>query len=214
MMDSINDYDELATADPETVKFHSTFKAIPRMIIWAMEKLPFWNVNEEEYAKHLTGNPRIIYEIIRDCLNADRRTHRKGLLTKPLLGGTFIYAFDSDFREFMNRAIFMAFQRQDEFVFPPHHLDPSCWTDDEGNRSTKGVEIPAALVVARDDRHVILMEQLPPRYYWLTIEGSNRYYGIDSNRPVWVGTGWAYPLLIDYGTRDQFNENLLFGDPL
>ncbi len=212
-MDSINDYDELNKADPETVRFHSTFKGIPKMLIRLINSLPFWNVHEDEYAKRLTGNARVLFECVKDCIDRDPRTHRGEMLKKPLYAGLFTYFDDSDFREFGNRLLFLILQRQDEFVFPPHHLDPGCWTDDAGNRSTKGVVIPVDVVVGRDDHLVVLKEQLPPRYYWLTIEDSDKYYGIDSNRPVWVGSGWAYPLLIDYGTRDQFNENLLFGDP-
>jgi len=189
-MDSINNYDELEKADPETVRFHSTFKGIPRMLIRMINNLPFWNVHEDEYAKRLIGNAKVLYECVKDCIDKDPRNHRVEMLKKLLYAGIFTYFGDSDFREFGNRLLFLILQRQDEFFIPPHHLDPSCWTDDAGDRSIKGVEVPVDQVIHKTDTYIVLKVQLPPQYYWLTIEDSDRYYGIDSNRPIWAGLGW------------------------
>jgi len=209
-MDSINDYEELKNASPESVKFHGSQKGIPHMLVNMINAMPFWNVEPAAY----TGNIKVIYECFQDCLNADKRPRRKNTLTKPGLVALNTIFFDSDYREFFNRLLFMILQRQDELVFPPHHNDPLCWTDDQDNRVVNGAEVPADLVVLKNNQAIVLKEQLPPRKYWITIERLDRYYAIDSNRPVFVGSGWAYALLLDYGTREQFNINLLSGDPL
>ena len=212
MMDSINDADEMANASPDTFGFHITFKAIARMLI---KYLPFGKTNEEQYAPHLRGNARVFYEIIKEWQKHDQRQHRKDILTKPLLIGCSVYFFDSDFREVFDFMLWRLIQRQDELTFPPHHLDPGTWTHgDEGDRTTPGLGISHEAVIRQTGDMIILNRILPPRQYWITIEpGKTRYYATNTNRPVWCGDGWGYPILADYGNEEQFNQNLIMGDP-
>lgn len=210
MMDSLNNDEEMRTTDQKSVRFHTTFKSIARMLI---KYLPFGDASEDQYAPQLKGNARVFYEIIKEWMHLDTRQHRKDILAKPLLIGTFIYFFDSDFREVLNFMAWRLLQRQDELIFPPHHLDPGTWTKDDDNRVTPGCGISKEAVVRIQENIVVLSQQLPVRNYWLTIEPEKaRYFAIDSNRPIWCGDGWGYPILIDYGSQEGFNKNVLLGD--
>lgn len=163
-MKCINNYEQLEAADPETLKFHSTFKAIARMLI---KYLPFSQIDEEKYAARLVGNSLIIYKIIKEWQENDTRTHRKNVLTKPLLIGLFTYAFDSDFREVFNFMFWRLLQLQNEFFIPPAHKDPSTWTNDEGKRSAQGAKVPHEVIVRRTSQSIVLTGALPPRLYWI-----------------------------------------------
>jgi hypothetical protein len=212
MMDSINTKEEMESVSPDTIKFHSTFKSIARMLI---KYLPFGNTNEKQYAPQLKGNARVFYEIIKEWQKFDKRQHRKDILSKPLLIGVSVYFFDSDFREVFDFMLSQVLQRQDEFTFPPHHLDPGTWTCDDATRTTPGCGVSHEVVVRQTNNMIILNQILPVRQYWLTIEPERtRYYATNTNHPIWCGDGWGYPLLADYGTEDQFRRDILMGDPV
>lgn len=208
-INSINNPEQLENANPETLKFHSTFKAIARMLI---RYLPFSKVDEEKYAGLLTGNALIFYEIIKEWQTHDTRTHRLGILTKPLLIGVFTYAFDSDFREVFNFMANRMFQRQDEFFFPPAQLDPSTWTNDEGKRTSRGAKVPPKAVIRRSPRSFVVDTILPPQLYWIAI--GDQYYATNTNRPAWVGDGWAYQILATWGSEEEFRKASVLGDLL
>lgn len=206
-MDPFNSREQMENASPDTVKFHSTFKAIARMMI---KYLPFAKVDEDRYAPHLVGNAKVLYEIIKEWENHDPRTHRKDILTKPLMVGLFTYFFDSDFREVFNFMIWRVITRQDDFFFPPAHLDPSAWTDDQGIRNVKGARVRPEGIVEVRDYAVILKIVLPPQIYTLEINGI--FYATDSNRPAWVGDGWMYPLFCPWGDEAEYKERSVLGD--
>ena len=206
-MDPFNSKEQMESASPDTLKFHSTFKAIARMMI---KYLPFAKVDEERYAPALVGNAKVLYEIIKEWETHDSRTHRKDILTKPLLVGLFTYFFDSDFREVFNFMIWRVIQRQGELFFPPGHLDPSAWTDDSGQRNVKGAKVPPGAVLQLLPYMVVLNIILPPQLYSLEIDGT--YYGTNTNRPAWVGDGWAYPLLCTWGDEEAFRNRSVLGD--
>lgn len=209
-MDAINSKEEMETRDGESFRFQITFKAIARMLI---KYLPFGRVDENTYVPLLKGNARVFYEIFREWQTLDPRQHRKDILSKPLLIGITVYFFDSDFREVFNYMLSRVIQRQDELRFPPHHLDPGTWTRDDGERTTPGCGVHRIGIVRALPDMIVLKDLLPVRNYWITIEPEKtRYYAINSNHPIWVGDGWGYPLLIDYGDKEEFNRNLLLGD--
>ena len=206
-MKSINNKREMDEADPETIRFHFTFKAIARMMI---KYLPFANIDEETYAPHLTGNALVLYQVIKEWQTLDARGHRKDILTKPLLVGLFTYFFDSDFREVFNYMIWRVIQRQDEFFFPPAHLDPSAWTNDKGERHVPGAKIPISAIVRKEPSMIVLGQVLPPGIYSFEIEGV--FYATNTNRPVWTGDGWAYQLICTWGTEEVYREVSVLGD--
>ena len=210
-MESLNTEEEMKTADQDTVRFHTTFKSIARMLI---KYLPFGNTNEEQYAPMLKGNARVFYEIIKEWQLLDNRQHRKDILTKPLLIGTSVYFFDSDFREVFDFILWRLLQRQGELTFPPHHLDPGTWTRDDDTRTTPGLGVSHDAIVRIEEGLIVVKQILPVRQYWITIEPEkSRYYAVNTNAPVWCGDGWGYPLIFDYGNEREFNKNLLLGDP-
>jgi hypothetical protein len=208
-MKCINNYEQLEAADPETLKFHSTFKAIARMLI---KYLPFSQIDEEKYAARLVGNSLIIYKIIKEWQENDTRTHRKNVLTKPLLIGLFTYAFDSDFREVFNFMFWRLLQLQNEFFIPPAHKDPSTWTNDEGKRSAQGAKVPHEVIVRRTSQSIVLTGALPPRLYWIEVGGI--YYATNTNFPVWFGDGWAYQVIATWETEEEFRKASVLGDLL
>jgi hypothetical protein len=212
-IDSINNKEEMESVSLDTIKFHGTFKSIARMLI---KYLPFGNTNEEQYAPLLKGNARVFYEIIKEWQALDKRQHRKDILSKPLLIGTSVYFFNSDFREVLNFMMWRLIQRQGELVFPPHHLDPGTWcTGDGGDRVTPGCGVSHEAVIRHTGSMIILNQILPVRQYWITIEPEKaRYYATNTNRPVWCGDGWGYKILGDYGTEEQFNQRIIMGDPI
>jgi len=211
-MEAINSKEEMENVTGTSYQFQITFKAIARMLI---KYLPFGRTNEEQYAPHLKGNARVFYEIIKEWQQLDKRQHRKDILTKPLLIGCSVYFFDSDFREVFDFMLWRIIQRQDDLTFPPHHLDPGTWTNDEGERTTPGLGISRDVVVRQTGGMIILNQVLPVRQYWITIEPEKaRYYATNTNRPVWCGDGWGYPILAEYVSEEQFRANILMGDPV
>jgi len=206
---SINNSSQIDDADPDTFRFHITFKAIARMLI---KYLPFTNVDEERFAPHLTGNAKVLYQIINEWRGSDTREHRKGILTKPLLLGLFVYAFDSDFREVFNFMMHRVSQEASRgtLFFPPAHLDPSTWTDNAGKRHSPGGTISPDAIVQVSSNMFVTTKNLPPRLYWVKI--NDTYYATDTNRPVFVGDGWAYQIHATWGNEDEFKERSVLGD--
>jgi hypothetical protein len=206
----INGYDELQTCTVETVKFNSTFKAIARMII---RYLPLVKVDEKKYAHGLSGNGKVMYEILCDYRKVQDSKRCFGMIWKPMMIALFTYFYDSHYREPMNYIIYKMFQRQRDFVFPPHHLDPDCWfRDSRKTRDVRGIFMPAEEVINFHEGAIIVRTPIQPRTYWISIKGSNRFFAIDSNRVIPSMGGWVYPLLIDYGDEKVASANMLFGD--
>lgn len=208
-MSSINNPDQMNSATPETFRFHITFKAIARMMI---KYLPFANVDEERFAPHLTGNAKVLYQIVKEWQGADTRTHRKDILTKPLLLGVFIYFFDSDFREVFNFMLCRTHQEaaRGTLFFPPAHLDPTTWTNDAGERHAPGGNIVPEAVLQVTPTMFVVTKVLPPRLYWVKI--GETYYATDTNRPVFLGDGWAYQIHATWGNEQEFRERSVLGD--
>ena len=209
---NINNYEELTTCSPETVKFHSTFKGIARMLI---KYLPFSQIDERTYAKHLKGNPKVFYEIIKKWESLDGRQHRKDVLTKPLKVGLFTMANDSDFREVFNFMAYELIQRRNELYFPPHHTDPTCWTNDKTNlRHTPGVYLTRDRVLVENTHSLVLNVRLPLRLYWCAIKPElNHFYAINSNHLLPGIEGcYTYAVLKDYGNEASFNGRIVMGD--
>lgn len=210
---SINNPNELENCSPETVKFHSTFKGIARMLI---KYLPFSRIDEQTYAKHLIGNCKVFYEIIRKWESLDGRQHRKDILTKPLKVGLFTMANDSDFREVLNFMAHELIKRRNELYFPPHHLDPTCWTNDKTNlRHTPGVYLSRDRVLVENKHSLVLNVKLPGRLYWCAIKPElHHHYAINSNFPIPGGIDgcYTYAILKDYGNEASFNGRIVMGD--
>lgn len=205
-MKSINNQAELENADPETLQFHTTLKSIARMLItW----LPFSKLDEEKYAKHLTGNWKVYYESIKEWQSCDLKEHRKNFLSKPLILGVLIGFFDIDMGEVFDFIAHRIIQRQGELYFPPHHLDPACWVNNKGVRNCPVLGLPQEEIVRMSEDLVVFRGVIPPRHYVLKL--GDLFYATNTSRPVWVGDGWAYQLMKKYGTQKDFEKNGVAG---
>lgn len=176
---------------------------------------PLIRVDEQKYARHLQGNAKIWYEEIKNWQKHDKRKHRIAMLLKPFLIAVFVMAYDSDFREVADYILARVFARRSEFYFPPHHLDPDTWTNDQTNtRNINGVYLPPEVVMGETKDVIYLNIRLPPKLYWCAVKpAKTHHYAINSNTPIrYEGGQFAYAILRDYGSKAEFDKRIVMGD--
>ena len=227
-MQFINSDDGIKHADPESFRFNTSLMAGFRLALRFI-KVP-------DYSGQMTGNAKILWDIFEDYKKCEGKVlagddlhpehalpaqHRFDILSRGIAIAIYKYFFDSAYREVGDRILYLVIQNGHKFKFPPHHLDPDCWCKDAigedlkngpGNRITPGVIIPECQVVSADDHAIVVREVLPPKKYFGSIEGMDHWVSIDSNRPQWVGTGWAYRIYAVYGTQSELETKTLLGE--
>lgn len=222
MFEFINSKEGMDSVSPDAFKFNTTWKSGLRLAL-RFVKIP------EDYTKQFTGNAKVLWEIFKDYRvcegisekpsddlhpnSAPQAKHRYDILSKAIPAAIIIYFFDSAYREVGDRFLYLIIQNQHRFKFPPHHIDSSAWFRAETNtRHTPGVVIPGSQIVSADENAIVVREVLPPKKYFASIEGIDHWVSIDSNRPVWAGTGWAYHVHAVYGTAEELETKTLLGE--
>jgi len=222
----LNSKEGIETCDGESFRFHIPWKGTLRMAL-KLVRIP------QEWTTGLTGNAKVLWEIcVEDYKRCEGKTqagdnlgasdapaaqHRFDILSKVIPAGILIYFQDSAYREVGDRMLYLIIQNAHRFKFPPHHLDPDCWYKDRledrpAGRLTLGMIIPECQIVSADDHAIVVREVLPPKKYFASIEGIDHWVSIDSNRPVWTGTGWAYRVHAVYGTQSELEKRTLLGE--
>jgi hypothetical protein len=221
----LNSKEGVEQCDGESFKFHIPWKGTLRMVL-NLVKIP------EEWTKNLDQNSMILWEIFEDykrcegltvaggklgANDAPAQQHRYDILSKVIPAGIIIPAHDSAYLEPRDRFLWMIIQNQHRFKFLPHRLDPDCWYHDAhdgepAGRRMFGMIIPECQIVSADDHAIVVREVLPPKKYFASIEGIDHWVSIDSNRPVWAGTGWAYKVHAIYGTQEELQKKTLLGE--
>jgi len=221
----LNSKEGIETCDGESFRFHIPWKGTLRMAL-KLVRIP------QEWTTGLTGNAKVLWEIFQDYRKCEGKTeagdkigacdapaaqHRFDILSKVIPAAIIIYHQDSAYREVIDRMLYLIIQNQHRFKIPPHHLDPDAWykdgtADKPAGRLMFGMVIPESQIVSADDNAIVVQDVLPPKKYFASIEGIDHWISLNTNSPVWAGTGWAYKVLEVYGTQEQMERKTLLGD--
>lgn len=141
MIRGINSPADVATASPDSYRFHSTFKSLVRMVLAKVHTPQTW-------LDDMTGNMAVIRDIYYDYLQHEKQTvrndtnlrgqqDRKTVISSAVPFTLAVSYYDSNFAEVADWFLYRICRAHEAglFQFNPAHIYPECWFQDGRGRT-------------------------------------------------------------------------------
>lgn len=127
-IDPLNKDEDWQKATKDTVLFHWLLKKPLRYAAKSIKVPGSW-------LNQLTGNQRVLYEIIRDeYFDREKQAWRRDTL-KPLFEyGLCLYGFDNNYTEVLDYLLHLVIENREKFVFDRNQINPDNWYQDGRGR--------------------------------------------------------------------------------